>query len=190
MKRQVNRFDSAVLRRAGSRQWVLKPQDLVVALKLFILGHEKLTYAALGKALYLSQFEAHAAVQRLIAAKLATSLEGRVRPILPALRNFIVRGAPYAYPPVRGEVTIGVPTAQGVAPLSELVVEAGELPPVWPDPEGKVRGQSLLPLYPKAPRAALEDRRLYELLALFDAIRIGQAREREIAAKLVEERLK
>ena len=190
MKRQASLFDSAALRRAASRQWVLKPQDLVVALKLFILGHEKLSYAALGKALYLSQFEAHAAVQRLIAAKLATSLEGRVRPVMAALRSFILRGAPYAYPSVRGEVTVGVPTAHGAAPLKDLVVGAAELPPVWPDPEGKVRGQSLLPLYPKAPRAALEDRRLYELLALFDALRIGQAREREMASKLIEERLK
>lgn len=190
MKRQSNLFVSAALRRAGSRQWVLKPQDLVVALKLFTLGQEKLSYAALGTTLHLSQFEAHAAVQRLIAAKLATSLEGRVRPAMAALRNFLLRGALYAYPPVRGEVTIGVPTAHGVAPLKDLLVATSELPPVWPDPEGKVRGQSLLPLYPKAPRAALEDRRLYELLALFDALRIGQAREREVAAKLIEERLK
>jgi hypothetical protein len=190
MKRQAKLFDSAALRRAGSRQWVLKPQDLVVALKLFTLGREKLSYAALGKALHLSQFEAHAAVQRLIAAKLATSLEGRVRPVMSSLRNFILRGAPYAYPSVRGEVTVGVPTAHGITPLKDLVVGGSELPPVWPDPEGKVRGQSLLPLYPKAPRAALEDRRLYELLALFDALRIGQAREREMATKLIDERLK
>lgn len=190
MTRQAFLFDSAALRRAGSRQWVLKPQDLVVALKLFALGRERLSYAALGQALHLSQFEAHAAVQRLIAARLASSVDGRVRPVVPTLRSFLVRGAPYAYPPVRGEVTVGVPTAHGAAPLMELTVGAGEVPPVWPDPEGKVRGQSLLPLYPTAPRAALEDRRLYELLALFDALRIGQAREREMAAKLIEETLK
>jgi hypothetical protein len=30
----------------------------------------------------------------------------------------------------------------------------------------------------------------YELLALFDALRMGQARERELASRLLEERLK
>jgi hypothetical protein len=162
---------SVALCRAPNRQWALEPRDPAVALKLCILGHKKRPYAALGKALHLSQFEAHAAVQRLIAAKLATSLEGRVRPVMPALRSFILGGAPYGYPSVCGEVTVGVPTAHGGAPLRELVVGSAELPPVWPDPDGKARGQALLPLYPKAPRAALEDRRLYEQLALFDALR-------------------
>ena len=46
-----------------------------------------------------------------------------------------------------------------------------------------------MPLYPKLPLAAARDQALYELLALFDALRIGQAREREMARKLLEERL-
>jgi hypothetical protein len=37
--------------------------------------------------------------------------------------------------------------------------------------------------------AAVQDPALYELLALFDALRIGQAREREMTRKLLEERL-
>jgi hypothetical protein len=60
---------------------------------------------------------------------------------------------------------------------------------VWPHADGLVRGSALLPLYPKLPLAAAKDPALYELLALFDALRIGQAREREIARKLLEERL-
>ena len=52
-----------------------------------------------------------------------------------------------------------------------------------------MRGSALLPLYPKLPLAASKDQPLYELLALFDALRIGQAREREMARKLLEERL-
>jgi hypothetical protein len=47
----------------------------------------------------------------------------------------------------------------------------------------------VLPLYENLPLAAVDDPRLYELLALFDALRIGQARERELAKKLLEERL-
>jgi hypothetical protein len=52
-----------------------------------------------------------------------------------------------------------------------------------------VRGSALLPLYPNLPLTAEKDQTLYELLALFDALRIGQAREREIARTLLEERL-
>ncbi len=189
MKKRSSPFESAALRRAAGRQWALKPQDLVVALKLFVLGSEKLSYAALGKSLHLSQFEVHAAVQRLIAARLATNIEGRIRLVIAAFRSFIIRGAPYAYPPVTGEVTIGTPTAHAVAPLKDLIVASKELPLVWPDAQGKVRGQALLPLYPKAPHAAREDARLHELLALFDALRIGEARERDFALRLLEERL-
>jgi len=47
-----------------------------------------------------------------------------------------------------------------------------------------------LPLYEKLPLAAMEDPLLYELLALFDALRIGQARERELAGQHLEERMK
>jgi hypothetical protein len=39
------------------------------------------------------------------------------------------------------------------------------------------------------PDAALRDEKLYALLALFDALRSGQARERNIAQKMLEERL-
>lgn len=180
---------SAVMRRAGNRQWVLKPQDLAVALKLVTLGGARLTYAELAKRLRLSQFEAHAAVQRLMAARLVVDLGEGPRPVMAALRSFIVSGAPYCYPAVRGEVTIGFPTAYAVSPLKDLVLFSQEMPPVWPHPEGTARGSALLPLYEKLPLAAIDDPKLYELLALFDALRMGQARERELATKLLEERL-
>jgi hypothetical protein len=64
-----------------------------------------------------------------------------------------------------------------------------ELPPIWPDPEGTVRGEGLAPLYRSAPRAALRDPRLYEWLALVDAVRAGRARERKLAALEIERRL-
>lgn len=180
---------SAAMRRAGNRQWVLKPQDLAVALKLVTLAGSRLPYAELSKRLRLSQFEAHAAVQRLLAARLVVDLGEGPRPVMAALRSFVVYGAPYCYPAVRGEVTIGFPTAYAVAPLKDLVLFSQEMPPVWPHPEGTARGPALLPLYEKLPLAALDDAPLYELLALFDALRMGQARERELATKLLEERL-
>ena len=177
------------MRRAGNRQWVLKPQDLAVALKLSVSGGAWLPYAALGEAMCLSRFEAHAAVQRLLAAGLVAEVDGPPKPVMQALRVFVVHGARYAYPPVRGGATVGVATAHGAAPLKELMAASSESIPVWPRPEGVVRGQSLLPLYDRLPLAALADAALYELLALFDALRAGQARERKLAVDLLEERL-
>ena len=178
------------MKRASSRQWVLKPQDLAIALKLAVMQGQWLPYAALGEVMRLSRFEAHAAVQRLMAARLVADIEGQPRPVLAALRAFVLFGAPYAYPAVRGEMTIGFPTAHGVAPLKEMMAAAGEPPPVWPHPKGIARGPGLLPLYENLPMAAMDDPVLYELLALFDSLRAGQARERELAKKFLEERLR
>jgi hypothetical protein len=47
----------------------------------------------------------------------------------------------------------------------------------------------LTPLYPTAPAAALRSPVLYQNLALFDALRMGSARERAMAEKLFKERL-
>jgi hypothetical protein len=45
-------------------------------------------------------------------------------------------------------------------------------------------------LYKQAPKAALRDPVLYELLALADALRDGRARERKLAEKLIVGRLR
>jgi hypothetical protein len=178
------------MRRASNKQWVLKPQDLAVALKLVALKGERFAYAGLAKQLGLSQFEVHAAVQRLMVARLVVARDGVIRPSLAALRTYVVKGAQYAYPPVRGELTIGVPTAHAAPPLKGRVQSPKESIAVWPHPDGTSRGEALLPLYEKLPLAALADPEFYELLALFDALRIGQAREREMAARLLEERVR
>lgn len=177
------------MKRAGSRQWVLKPQDLAIALKLVTLKGQWLPYAALGDAMRLSRFEAHAAVQRLMAARLVAEIEGPLRPVLTLLCQFVIYGAPYAYPVVRGETTIGFPTAHGVSPLKEKLAASSEPPPVWPHPDGIARGPGLLPLYGNLPLAARDDPALYEMLALFDALRGGHAREQQLAARLLSERL-
>jgi hypothetical protein len=179
--------------RGKSGQWSLKPQDVVVAFKLITIGAERMTYAVLGKSLAMSQFEAHAATKRLIAARLAIDTQGAITPNIAPLREFICYGARYCFPAVRGEQTIGMPTAYGAAPLNEKVLFSDENPPVWPsvdDAEGQVRGMTLLPLYEKVPIAAREDKYLYQLLALFDALRIGQKREVELARGLLEERIR
>jgi hypothetical protein len=71
--------------------------------------------------------------------------------------------------------------------LSALAADA--LVPVWPDPEGKIKGRAVEPLHPGVPKAAQEDDEFYALLALIDVLRVGRAREREMAEAELEKRL-
>jgi hypothetical protein len=71
--------------------------------------------------------------------------------------------------------------------LNAVIVPSADPVPVWAHPKGTVRGVSLAPLYPSVPGAVVKDKRLYAILALFDALRSGQARERNAAQKLLEE---
>ena len=47
--------------------------------------------------------------------------------------------------------------------------------------DGNVSGQAIEPLYAGASKAAKEDPKLYELLSLVDALRVGKAREQNLA---------
>ena len=185
MTRSVKQAGTVALQRATNRQWVLKPQDLAVALKLVVLRGRWLSYAALAEAMHLSRYEAHAAVQRLLAAGLLDDSSGAPRPVVDALRDFVIHDAPYAYPPVHTGMSRDFASAAGAPPLRDRVAVA-EPPSVWPHPDGPVRGPGLLPLYGKLPPAARDDPALYELLAQFDALRAGQGPERALARDLPE----
>ena len=52
---------------------------------------------------------------------------------------------------------------------------------VWPHSKGSHRGHSIAPLYKTVPEAVINDPVLHEYLALVDAIRIGNVREKNIA---------
>jgi hypothetical protein len=152
------------------------------------------TYAELGKDLFLSTSQVFRSVQRAEAARLIivpsispdSSRELPRRWLWPGnggnLKEFLIHGAKYAFPVEHGGLTRGVPTAAAASPLKQhFPQEDFPLPPVWPYPEGSVRGLEFSPLYDNVPRASLHDFELYELLALVDAIRGGRARERELA---------
>ena len=169
---------------------ILKPQDVLIVLKLVALGPQPWTYQRLAVELSISQSEAHAGVRRAVAARLmsdATTAAGR--PLLAALEEFLIHGVRYAYPPERGALTRGMPTGFAAPPLNKMPVQPEEPPPVWPYAEGTVRGYAFAPLYPSVPVAAARDPKLYGLLALADALRDGRARERDLAARELETRL-
>lgn len=165
---------------------VLKPQDVVVLLKLAVVGGEW-SYPSLAHALGMSASEVHNAIRRASDSGLMNLTTKR--PNRQALVEFLVHGLRYVFPAVRGGVTRGLPTAHGAPPLKDRFAAGGESVPVWPDPEGEVRGEELRPLYKSVPVAARRDPALYELLALLDAVRAGRSRERAIAIDELKRRL-
>jgi hypothetical protein len=110
--------------------------------------------------------------------------------LLKAVEEFLLHGVKYAFPARRGEATRGRPTAYAAPPLNATIAAGEELPPVWPDPTGEVRGVTFEPLHKSAPKAVERDPSLYELLALLDALRDGRARERAIAERELSARLR
>jgi len=179
-----------VYRSKTNPQVVLRPQDLVVLLRLSLESGLSPTYATLGSELGLTASEVHAGLERAAIAQLARKDKGgKATVVRQALRSFIEHGARYAFPATRGELTRGLPTGYAAPPLRERIVQPSEPPPVWPHKLGTVRGAAFFPLYPTVPEAAARSPALYELLALFDAVRGGSARERAIALQLLDERL-
>jgi DNA-binding Lrp family transcriptional regulator len=165
---------------------MLKAQDIVILLRLLDARPDERAFPKLAEALGLSASEAHAAVKRAVRSGLVDEASRSVRK--DALREFLIHGLRYVFPPEWSGVTRGIPTSYAAPPLLAEFAQ-GELPPVWPDAEGSTRGEGLAPLYRSAPRAALRDPRLYEWLALVDAMRAGRARERKLATREIERRL-
>lgn len=171
------------------KQPTLKPQDLVVGLRLAIGETQPRTYQELSRELALSASEIHGSTKRLELSRLAVRTDGRIWIARPQLLEFVTHGAPYCFPAQLGAPTRGIPTAHGTRPLEQLMGPSSEPSPVWPYASGLSRGPALVPLYPSVPALAVQNSRMHELLALFDAIRAGASRERNLAIELLERAL-
>lgn len=137
----------------------------------------------------MSPSQVHAAIKRALAAQLAGRCDDLIVPHTWKLEEFLVHGVKYAFASVLGQITRGLPTAYAAPPLNKKIVASNDPPPVWPDPEGTVRGMAFSPLYPPAPVAARRDAKQYEFLALVDAIRGRRARERDLAVMELKKRI-
>jgi hypothetical protein len=172
--------------RSSTVQLAVKPQDLYVLFALLTRRDSEPTYAQLGAQTGLAPSAVHASMKRATAAGLAIFRDGKPAVLRPQLREFVFGGAKYAFPAVHGRISKGVPTSYAAPPLSGVIAPSSEPVPVWAHKNGPVRGVTLAPLYPTVPEAALRAADLYAALALFDAYRSGQARERAAAQKLLD----
>ena len=167
----------------------MKGQDIAALLKICLAEGPSIPSKTLADELFLSPAEVSKTLNRCKASGLLywSDLEKRVN--RSALMDFLAYGMRHVFPPRRGGLVRGLPTAAAAQPLKSHFVEDDEPPPVWPYPEGTVRGLSFSPLYKGAPKAALHDPGLYALLALCDAIRSGRTRERVLAVELMRKAL-
>ncbi len=167
----------------------LLPQDVFMMLKLALSAPVDWTYDKVAYELGLSPSMAYNAIKRATQARLFD--RQRKRPRRKALEEFLVHGVKYAYPPDIGTMTRGIPTAFASPMLRNEFAHTGQKADiyVWAHPNGHQRGIELSPLYKSVPDIAGRDEKLYSALGLLDAIRIGRARERTLAEKLLLEML-
>ncbi|WOD44194.1 hypothetical protein [Hwangdonia lutea] len=155
----------------------MRPHDIVILLKIVAKGDHDWLMKDIANELFISNSEVSESLNRSVLAGLIASDKKRV--MRQALVEFITSGLKYVYPQQPSGLVRGIPTAHSAPPLSEII-QSEEIY-VWPYAEGNVRGFSIEPLHPNVPKAALKDHVLHELLALVDAIRLGNVREQKFA---------
>ena len=168
---------------------MLKPQDIAVVFKYTLLQDQHPTLEQIAQSLGTTPSNVLLSVRRSVAAKLLEQPNTRtLKPIRRHILEFLVHGVRYVFYAKRGELTRGMPTAFAAEPLKQHIVQ-NTTPPVWADANGTAYGSSLEPLWKNAPFAAAQDEKLYQLLALVDALRDGKIRERKLAGEFLEKRL-
>lgn len=164
----------------------MRPQDIVVLLKIVALKNKEWNNSLLAHSLQISPSEISEALNRCLIAGLIDSKKKDVN--LLSLKEFLLYGLKYVFPSVPGAIVKGIPTAHSAKPLSDLIAMTDEVY-VWPYYKGTHRGQAIEPLYKTVPQIAREDVYFYELLTIIDALRVGRARENKFAREQLEIRL-
>lgn len=174
---------------SSAKQLVLKPQDLVLAIKIAVNNDRTYLLVELASALCMAVSAVHASMIRCEKARFVSRASGTPRAFRASVQEFLIHGAKYAFPGNLGAMSRGVPTSIAGPSLRSHFESPDLLAPVWPDANGTHFGPSLLPLYPAVPAACAQDVRLFDVLTLFDALRVGAARERALAVNGLMERL-
>lgn len=163
----------------------MRPHDILVLLKIAAKGTQPWYMKDLSIELGISASEVSESLNRSAFAGLLT--QDKTRLMHTALLEFLEHGLRYVYPQQPGALVRGMATAHSAQPLHDLI--QSEEAYVWPYAEGTVRGQAIEPLHPKLPEACLKDPAFYELVALCDALRVGRAREKQLAVQELKNRI-
>jgi hypothetical protein len=157
----------------------MRPQDIVILLKIIAFGSKTWRLKDLAKELFISASEVSESLNRSYLAGLVDYDKKKVN--RQSLMEFLQYGLPYVFPQQPGAMTNGMPTAHA-HPFMRQYFQSDTIY-VWPELHGKVRGLTIEPFYNKQAEAAKQDDTLYQLIALADVIRVGRRREINIAAE-------
>ncbi|SJN33407.1 hypothetical protein FM120_08590 [Sphingobacterium faecium PCAi_F2.5] len=157
----------------------MRPQDLVVLLKVMKLEESTWQLKNVANSLYLSASEISESLERSFYASLIDHSKRRVNKL--NFLDFLLHGMKYVFPAMPGIISRGIPTGHSHPFMQEMI--ASREPYVWPSPDGEEIGQAIEPFYPNQIKAVKEDDELYKLLALLDVIRVGRVREINVAEK-------
>lgn len=155
----------------------IKPQDVLLMMKL--VSEPDVVQKQLATDLQISQAEISHALQRLRKSHLINS-SGKV--IKEACIEFLVHAVKYIFPAEVSSPAVGIPTSYA-HPEFKFIKYGNDEVPIWPLAEGRVKGITLIPIYPTLPDACLRDKKLYKLSCFVEMIRAGRTRERNIAEK-------
>ncbi len=155
----------------------MRPQDIVILLKILTTPQPNWQYRDLSADLCLSISEISDSLHRSHIAGLVD--ESRRRVHRGCLMEFIEHGLHYVFPQLPGTMVTGIPTAHSHTFFKTHFEASFEY--AWPDENGWVRGLAIQPLYKGVPQAIRKDELLYKLLACIDIVRVGRVREIKLA---------
>lgn len=168
-----------------AQQPSMSPLDVVVLLKIIAYGNKEWKQLDMANDLSISQSEVSKSLVRSKFARLLDNSGKKVKRL--SFIEFLLYGLPYVFPQQPGAILRGFATSHSAPPLNKIIQSNENY--VWPSGKGNIRGQSIIPLYPTVPEAIQKDGKLYELLALIDALRVGKAREKELAILELKKRI-
>lgn len=163
----------------------MRPQDIVILLKIITIKDNYWQYRDLAASLHLSISEISESLHRSHIAGLIDESKRKVFRI--SLMEFIEHGLQYVFPQQPGTMVVGIPTAHSQEHFKKYF--RSELDYVWQDENGWARGLAIVPLYKGVTKAIKNDIELYELLAAIDIIRVGKARELQVAIKTLKSKI-
>ncbi len=163
----------------------MRPQDIVILLKIISLQNENWNNTKISKTLQISASEVSEALTRCSYAKLIDSKKKTV--YKSAFKEFLIYGLKYVFPVKPGAVVRGIATAHSANPIKQHF-NSNNTVYVWSYAKGEHRGESIKPLYKTIPQIINTNDIFYELLVIVDTIRIGRAREVKFAIEELEKR--
>lgn len=195
----------------GTNMHILKPFDVVVALKIGAnewrlregaasgLPNSSNSVGDLAEALFKGKGELSRSMNRLVSLGLISERSARPEDLAAsnrryysmnrsAMAEFLISGIRHVFQPEKQGLGRGIPTAWN-CPLINSEMNPPDVPLVWAMPGGDVQGEVIEPLYTQCAQAVQRDEELYALLALIDVVRTGKPRELHYAKEILKSRV-